>query len=424
VGENQTVVRVEGLWKKYCKSLRRSAFYTLADAARGALGVPARSYRLRKQEFWALRDINLELKRGECLGVIGPNGAGKTTLLKALSGLIEPDRGRVEVRGRVGELIQLGAGFHPQLTGRENIHVNASILGMSPREIRRKFDAIVEFADIGEFLDSPVKFYSSGMLVRLGFAIAVHMEPELLLVDEVLSVGDVAFRLKCLDRVKELARNGLSMVFVSHNMNPVRAYCDRVVLLDRGRRVTGPDDPETVLQEAQLIFARGRRSPAAGAPRWVRPDAPVEIRAVELLDSDGRARDAFSYDEHFRVRVSYSARRRIEDPVLGLEIKASDDRVCIMIWSSHYHVHFDPLEGEGAMEVAIDGLLLAPGYYAGRVVIADSTVSVPIVEEGLPRFAVRCSMPYSGRGVFFPRASWRGEQACGRRPCNWKTPKE
>ena len=186
-------IKVDHVSKKYCKSLKRSMSYGIWDIARNTLGLSSRSSRLRKDEFWAVDDVSFEVSRGETVGIIGPNGSGKTTLLKMLNGIFWPDKGKITVKGKVGALIAVGAGFHPALTGRENIYVNAAILGMTKKEVEERFDNILKFADIGDFLDTPVKYYSSGMYVRLGFAVAAHCDPDILLVDEVLAVGDAGF---------------------------------------------------------------------------------------------------------------------------------------------------------------------------------------------------------------------------------------
>ena len=209
-------------------------WYGFRDILRDTASLRSKSDRLRRKEFWAVDDISFEIRKGETLGLIGPNGAGKTTLLKMLNGIIIPDKGSLRIKGRVGALIQIGAGFHPQLTGRENIYINGAILGMGKREIDRKFDAIVEFANIGDFLDTPVKFYSSGMFVRLGFAVAVHCEPDILLVDEVLAVGDYGFQNKCFNRIGELRNNGTTTVVISHNMHLISVFTQRVLLLRKG----------------------------------------------------------------------------------------------------------------------------------------------------------------------------------------------
>ena len=236
------LVRVEGVSKIFCRSLKRSLHYGLMDSLSDILPVGKRKYDengepiLRKEEFWAVKDVSFELRRGECLGLIGRNGAGKTTLLKMLNGLIKPDKGRIEMRGRVGALIALGAGFNPILTGRENIYVNGSILGLSKKEIEDKLDEIIDFSEIREFIDSPVQSYSSGMAVRLGFAIASSLNPDILLLDEVLAVGDFAFRMKCFERIGSLMRKA-AVVFVSHNAHEVRALCNNALYLSRGKFV-------------------------------------------------------------------------------------------------------------------------------------------------------------------------------------------
>ena len=231
---NDTLIKVEGVSKRFCRSLGKSLWYGMRDLGNEILGHRhGDSGELRDEEFWALRDVSFELKRGECLGLIGRNGAGKTTLLRLLNGLIKPDTGRIEIRGRVGALIALGAGFNPILTGRENIHVNASVLGLSKREIDAKIDEIIDFAEIGEFIDAPVQSYSSGMQVRLGFAVATALEPDVLLLDEALSVGDAAFRGKCFNRIVRLMDN-CAVVFVSHAMAQIGRVSTSVALMDKG----------------------------------------------------------------------------------------------------------------------------------------------------------------------------------------------
>ena len=200
-------IKAEHVSKKFCKSLRYVMTYGAADITRDFFSIKSKTEELRDGEFWAVNDVSFELKRGETLGIIGPNGSGKSTILKMLNGIYLPDHGRLKIEGRVGALIEVGAGFHPMLTGRENIYVNGTILGLSKREIDKKFDGIVDFADIGDFLDSPVKHYSSGMFVRLGFAVAVHCEPDVLLIDEVLAVGDTEFNLKCYQKIQEIKKN-------------------------------------------------------------------------------------------------------------------------------------------------------------------------------------------------------------------------
>ena len=227
------LVRVDGVSKKFCRDLRQSLWYGLKDTAADLIGRGGPNG-LRPDEFWAVDGISLNLARGECLGLIGRNGAGKTTLLKMLNGLIKPDKGRIELTGRVGALIALGAGFNPILTGRENIYINGSVLGLTKKEIDSKFSEIVEFAEVEDFIDTPVQSYSAGMQVRLGFAVATAMSPDILLLDEVLAVGDVAFRAKCYERLASI-RDRAAFILVSHDTDQIARVCSKVLLLDRGR---------------------------------------------------------------------------------------------------------------------------------------------------------------------------------------------
>ncbi len=260
---NEVLVRVNGVSKKFCRDLKKSLLYGLQDVAsellpfgrkkkadgnkikNQQLSTNNHSPLLRNGEFWANKDISFELRRGECLGLLGRNGAGKTTLLKMLNGLIKPDEGTIEMSGRVGALIALGAGFNPILTGRENIYVNGSILGLSKGEIDSKIAEIIEFAEVPEFIDSPVQSYSSGMQVRLGFAIATALEPDVLIIDEVLAVGDTNFKVKCLNRISKLLSK-TAVIFVSHNINQISRICNRCVVLTKGQMVLDSKTEECI----------------------------------------------------------------------------------------------------------------------------------------------------------------------------------
>ncbi|HBJ36513.1 MAG TPA: hypothetical protein DDZ51_17525 [Planctomycetaceae bacterium] len=265
---DEVLVRVDGISKKFCRSLKKSLWYGVKDiahelnpfskfsAVNGQLPVDDLSATLREDEFWAVNDVSFELRRGECLGLIGHNGAGKTTLLKMLNGLIKPDRGHIEMRGRVGALIALGAGFNPILTGRENVYVNAAILGLTKKEIDEKLEEIIDFAEIGEFIDAPVQSYSSGMQVRLGFAVATTLKPDILLLDEVLAVGDRTFRDKCYHRVGTLLSSA-AVVFVSHDESSMRRISETAILLNRGRKIAyGNTDDIFKQYNAQPSVAR------------------------------------------------------------------------------------------------------------------------------------------------------------------------
>jgi lipopolysaccharide transport system ATP-binding protein len=230
---SETLVKVEGVSKKFCRNLKKSLWYGMKDLGGELLGRGRDRDELRAEEFWAVKDVSFELKRGECLGLIGRNGAGKTTLLRMLNGLIKPDKGRIEMRGRVGALIALGAGFNPILTGRENIYVNAAVLGLSKKETDEKFDEIVDFAELGEFIDAPVQSYSSGMQVRLGFAVATALNPDVLLIDEILAVGDYGFKMKAYSRIGKIL-NQSAVIFVTHSMTQLYRICDKVSVMNKG----------------------------------------------------------------------------------------------------------------------------------------------------------------------------------------------
>ncbi|MCI5150985.1 MAG: ABC transporter ATP-binding protein, partial [Candidatus Electrothrix sp. MAN1_4] len=260
---SDTLVKVEGVSKKFCRSLKKSLWYGMQDLGSELIGQRhGGNGELRPDEFWAVSDVSFELKRGECLGLIGANGAGKSTLLKMLNGLIKPDKGRIEMNGRVGALIELGAGFNPILSGRENIYVNGSVLGFRKKEIDCKLQAIIDFSEIEEFIDSPVQNYSSGMKVRLGFAVAAQMEPDVLMIDEVLAVGDAAFRTKCIQVIAKLAKSS-AIIFVSHSMPLIGRMCNKAILMSKGIKSTDTFDvPSNILEylklnKSQIAFITG-----------------------------------------------------------------------------------------------------------------------------------------------------------------------
>jgi lipopolysaccharide transport system ATP-binding protein len=281
---NDVAIRVENIGKRYRISGPSAAYDTLRDTIAGVVRTPFHALRQRgsrrgTEEFWALRDISFDVKQGEVLGIIGRNGAGKSTLLKILSRVTRPSTGRADVCGRIGSLLEVGTGFHPELSGRENIYLNAAILGMKRDEVRRKFDVIVDFADIGPFLDTPVKRYSSGMYMRLAFSIAAHLEPEILIVDEVLAVGDAAFQEKCLGKMRGISKSdGRTILFVSHNMDAIQHLCSRCIFLDHGYIAAAGDCRTTIAR--YLSIAREQ----------ARPDEWIDISSNTGRSGTGAAR--------------------------------------------------------------------------------------------------------------------------------------
>ena len=269
------LVRADHVWKRYCRTMRRSVRYALTDGVRSFVGLPPTSGELREDEFWSLRDISFELHRGEAMAVIGANGAGKSTLLKILSGVIAPDRGELRVRGRIVSMMMAGVGFHPVLTGRENIYIYGSLLGLRRREIQRRIPAILEFADLTEFLDTPVKYYSTGMYMRLAFSIAAQTLPDVFVIDEVLAVGDITFRTKCIDHLQTMKREGCALLLVSHSSGHLRALADHGLWLRRGEcQARGPIESvlDLYLDEQGADAPPGPASPPAAPP--IAGDAP------------------------------------------------------------------------------------------------------------------------------------------------------
>ena len=283
------IIRVEDLGKRYRIGMRKDNYSTLRDSLTQAVRAPLRRLRQRRddqgQMLWALRDVGFEVNPGEVLGIIGRNGAGKSTLLKVLSRITEPTTGRVELYGRVGSLLEVGTGFHPELTGRENIYMNGAILGMRRREITRQFEPIVEFSEVGRFIDTPVKHYSSGMFMRLAFAVAAHLEPEILIVDEVLAVGDANFQKKCLGKMGTVAQQGRTVLFVSHNMRAMQSLCSRVIWINEGS-VSADGRADTVISNYLKTSVSALDEQVWNDPATAPGNDKVRLHSVRLTNSN------------------------------------------------------------------------------------------------------------------------------------------
>jgi len=317
------------------------------------------------EEFWALRDVDFEVREGEVLGIIGRNGAGKSTLLKVLSRITEPTKGRVTLRGRVASLLEVGTGFHPELTGRENIFLNGAILGMARAEIRKKFDEIVAFAEVERFLDTPVKRYSSGMYVRLAFAVAAHMEPEILIVDEVLAVGDSEFQKKCLGKMGEVSRAGRTVLLVSHNMSSIAALADRLLLLDRGSVVV---DGPVATAVAAYISSGPRQSTYARSPEN-RSDRP-HISRIEVATSDSAGLHRFG--EPLEIRFWISHLTPVSRACFSFQIVNEQQQPAIHAEMSYPHYKFGYAPGSSLLVCRFPKLRLNVGEFYLRTSISDS----------------------------------------------------
>lgn len=366
--QGEVLVRVEGVSKKFCRELKKSLWYGVRDIAREltpfrSSGSPAGpSQDLRIGEFWANKDISFELRRGECIGLIGHNGAGKTTLLKMLNGLIKPDAGRIEMRGRVGALIALGAGFNPILTGRENIYVNGSVLGLSKVEIDEKVDDIIEFAEIREFIDAPVQSFSSGMTVRLGFAIATAMDPDILLADEVLAVGDIRFKIKCYNRIRDILPR-TAVILVSHNMFDILKACTKVLVAEKGMiSYLGPVDGGVAVYNR--LSMQSKRNPSNGLI-YAKDDGIVGV-SLESLEVVSNKLEA-----EITIKLTVDALRDYDDVISRVAFFDSTEAP-VAEWNAADHDIKDGLrKGKNSICIGMNRVRLKSGTYKLVVVLTD-----------------------------------------------------
>jgi ABC-type polysaccharide/polyol phosphate transport system ATPase subunit len=324
--------------------------------------------------FWALKDVSFEVDRGDFLGLIGPNGAGKSTILKILSGITRLSSGSFSCKGRIAAMMELGAGFQLELTGRENIFLNGSILGLSNREMRSKFDKIVDFAELWDFIDSPIKQYSSGMYVRLGFAVAAAIDPDILLIDEVLAVGDSAFQLKCRQRIAELVKNGVTVIFVSHDMQQVSTFCNKVIYLDKGQvKIIGAPEKVVPVYRHDILEKRKAQNFSEQAPEDIElKNEFLQITGVEVLGADGKAHDTFPADEQVRIDIAYKASREVTDAVVILEFYSPEgDLIMSSVSSRHGRPFEDIRPGSGVITAAFASLPLVSMTLRLDVLVMD-----------------------------------------------------
>ncbi len=359
---SEIILKVNNLSKKYCRDLKRSMMYGCFDIIKDALAIPTNHNKLRKNEFWSVSDISFDLKRGECIGIIGPNGAGKSTLLKMLNGIIKPDKGSISYKGRMGALIEVGAGFQPILTGRENIYINGSILGLSKTEIDRQFNNIVEFSGLEEFLDTPVKNYSSGMRVRLGFSIAAHLDPDILLVDEVLAVGDLAFQAKCRNRIMELVNRGTSIIFISHNMNLVNHLCSSVIVLQKGKAIQQLPSIEAIDKYKEIC--------SNFVSKKMNNTGEVIIESIETFVNENKT-NKLNPEEDLCVHINYNFIKCIDNPVFVIYITNSEGIHICSIRSNLDDVNFGTLHGKGTIEIVFPKINLLPNTYNLNFAVLD-----------------------------------------------------
>jgi len=401
---SELAIRVLDMGKRY-RLGERQPYRRLGESIFNALRRPFKTggERTENEFLWAIRNITFDVTRGEVLGVIGENGAGKTTLLRILAHITHPTEGRAEIYGKVGSLLEVGTGFHPELNGRENVYLNGAILGMSRSEITKKYDEIVDFAQIDSFMETPVKHYSTGMRVRLAFSVAAHLDPEILFIDEVLSVGDASFQARCLKKMEEVAGAGRTVLFVSHNLGAVNGLCSRCIWMEHGKvRMDG--DPQTVIES---YLSTGFSSEA----RWRHPDdatcgQQVRISTVEVIDEDGSPDVNVQYDQPVRIRVRWDARQHVED--LQVILRITDTAGTTILSTSDQ----DSNPGSGSWDVGcysyvceVPGPLLRPGRYLVSV-YATSRRIVHEEHTFVVAFDVIPGVARVRPGVIVPRLRW------------------
>jgi len=372
-------VEFNNIWKKYRKGEK---FYALRDRIPDLfrqLLTGKSSVNRQKEEFWAVKDVNFKLKKGESLGIIGPNGAGKSTILKILSEITFPTKGEYKINGRLSSLIEVGAGFHPEFTGRHNIYFSGAILGMKQKEIDAKFDEIVDFSGVRDFIDTPVKRYSTGMAARLGFAVAAHVDPDILLVDEVLAVGDMQFQAKCIEKMKQLYQSGATIILVTHNSTFIQALCQRVILLDQGAIIKEGACEEVLPFYENLVNERREEELRREIDRThdqqkIKDNVSVKILCVEMMDKKGNVKDSFDSDEPISLKIDYETRGKVDNPIVTFEIFRSDKILCCYSDTRNENFQLGVIEGRGSVTLHIDKTTLGPGIYFTKIAVKDKNL--------------------------------------------------
>jgi ABC-type polysaccharide/polyol phosphate transport system ATPase subunit len=375
------------------------------DASRHRIIRKIQSLRRAAREFWAVRDVSFEVERGETLGIIGHNGAGKSTILKLLANITTPTSGEISINGRLSALIEVGSGFHPELTGRENIYLNGSILGMRRREIAEKLDRIVDFAGIQQFLDTPVKRFSSGMYVRLGFSIAAHLDPDILLLDEVLAVGDASFQAKCLQRIDELKQAGTTIVFISHDLGAVERVCDRVLLMKGGRIIKSGSAREVInaYENDENQISGLWESYGLGG------DKIAKIRSLSFRDGNGENRSVFKTGEPFAARVELEVYLPVKDAIVDVIFYTPDGKIHCELTTEADGEYPRIAKGNGGVEFFCPELGLMPGIYHTDVRIMERGAVEPIHAKSRTT-TLRVDPGKAGRGNFYMPQQWRLSQ--------------
>ncbi len=405
----EVLVTVDNVSKKFCRDLKSSLFYGVQDIATELVGSNRKSDSLRPKEFWALKDVSFQLRRGEAIGLVGSNGAGKSTLLRIISGLIKPDTGSVKVKGKLAPLIALGAGFNPILTGRENIYANMSILGLPTKEIKKRFQDVIDFSEIGDAIDAPVQTYSSGMAARLGFACAVYIEPDILLIDEVLAVGDIKFRMKCHKKLAQLRENGTAFVLVSHNAHSILNVCKSSIYLSKGQLITYGETELVIRKYEEDLCLNGTES-ALG--RMVLPEKSeaesmgLDITSVFFRNDQGDSLETLFSGEPASLCVECKAHQKIDQANLSVLVTAlagENDRVLHLTTASD-NEELTILPGKSEIQMYMPYCSLIPGVYSAKIYIRRGVQSFDIIESF--RFTVKTNKTVS-RCLFYQPRTWK-----------------
>ncbi len=402
-GSAPSPIQFEHVWKQYRMGANHDSLRDAIPAFfKRCLG--RNGHAEHAGDFWAVKDVSFEVRQGETLGIIGPNGAGKSTILKLLSRITTPTKGQIAVRGRLAALIELGGGFHPDLSGAENVYLQGTMLGLSRRQISKLFNSIVAFSELEAFLQTPVKRYSSGMVVRLGFAIAAHVRPDVLLLDEVLAVGDLGFQQKCFKRIAELKDLGTTMIFISHNLEAVQKLCDRVLLLRGGQIVSEEDPVEAIRLYREAVFAKTLKETENGHNAGA-GHADVQVTQVTVRNATGTPMEAVEVGQPLFVDVGLRAGRRLQQPIVRISLERIDGLVCHVASTHDQGLLAETLSGEVIVTLEYPAMSFLPNLYQLVVEVFEDKNPIPVAT--------------GGQGAFFQVTSEQAEQGTVRVEHRW-----
>ncbi len=407
-------IEFNDVWKKFRRGEKRNS---LRDAVPYLFKkISQKNDSLESKEFWAVQGVSFDIAKGDVVGIMGPNGAGKSTILKLLSQIIIPNKGEMKINGKLSALIEVTAGFHSDLTGRENVYLNGTILGMKKREIDKKFDAIAEFSGVSEFIDTPVKRYSSGMCSRLGFSVAAHMDPDILLVDEVLSVGDISFQAKCAQKMRELLKSGSTIVLVSHHLSLIQSLCKRVILLNRGEVLKDGLTDEVIPYYENLVFKsqeedlKKKITSSSNYKVRVKADIAVEISGCQITDGQKKQKNTYHSLDEINLKLEYTAQKKIDQPVFCIEIIRADGVLCCTSRTKDTGFVIPYIEGKGRIDVNLRAMNLGPGIYMLKISVWDKDLIHPFAVRHSDVLRIEAERGYIDSGaVFIPQSQWNQE---------------